>query len=155
MVYFLIAFMASELCLSAWSARCEFLNVDDPSNEFQPRLFRDFCTFYFIIIQQDSATCEVQCLHSKVINDFDSKQKLNWIDLAFFAKRMVKRERDLTYWSEWQKTKKTLKCWYYFSCLWNPNQIAKDDLCYAHSPLIPVDYHSIILNWVQTRERAH
>lgn len=85
--------MASELCLSAWSARCEFLNLDDPSNEFQLRLFRDFCTFYFIIIQQDSATCEVQCLHSKVINDFDSKQKLNWINLAFLAKRMVKRER--------------------------------------------------------------
>lgn len=86
--------MASELCLSAWSARCEFLNLDDPSNEFQPRLFRDFCTFYFIIIQQDSATCEVQCLHSKVINDFGSKQKLNWINLAFFAKRMIKRERE-------------------------------------------------------------
>lgn len=86
--------MASELCLSAWSARCEFLNLDDPSNEFQLRLFRDFCTFYFIIIQQDSATCEVQCLHSKVINDFDSKQKLNWINLAFFAKRIVKRERE-------------------------------------------------------------
>lgn len=153
MVYFLIAFMASELCLSAWSARCEFLNLDDPSNEFQLRLFRDFCTFYFIIIQQDSATCEVQCLHSKLINDFDCKQKLNWINLVF-EKRMVKKGRfDILV--EWQKTKKTLKCWYYFSCLWNPNQIAKDDLFYAHSPLIPVDYHSIILSWVQTRERAH
>lgn len=28
-----------------------------------------------------------------MINDFDSKQKLNWINLAFFAKRMVKGER--------------------------------------------------------------
>lgn len=28
-----------------------------------------------------------------MINDFDSKQKHNWINLAFVAKRMVKRER--------------------------------------------------------------
>lgn len=151
MVYFLIAFMALELCLSAWSARCKFLNLDDPSNEFQLRLFRDFCTFYFIIIQQDSATCEVQCLHSKLINDFDSKQKLNWINLAFvFAKHMIKRHITCT-----KVTKNKLsQCWYYFSCLWNP-QIEKIMMIYAHPPLIPVDYHSIILNRMQASERAH
>lgn len=64
--------------------------------------------FAHSIIQQDSATCEVQCLHSKLINDFDSKQKLNWINLAFFAKRMVKRERSDIF-VRMTKDKKTFK----------------------------------------------